>query len=71
MKRDNRKVYWSDKVTFEVREDTHTFWVTRAARRKDKYTKKNLHPTFKSGRTIVGVWSCFCGDEIGLLYMLL
>jgi len=55
MKRDNRKVYWSDKVTFEVREDTHTFWVTRAARRKDKYTKKNLHPTFKSGRTIVSV----------------
>jgi hypothetical protein len=44
--------------------------VTRAARREDEYAEKNLRPTFKSGRTIVGVWSCFCGDEIGLLYML-
>jgi hypothetical protein len=26
---------------------------------------KNLKPTFKSGRATVGVWSCYCGDEIG------
>jgi hypothetical protein len=30
---------------------------------------RNLRPTFKSGRTTVGAWSCFCGDEIGPLYV--
>ena len=70
MKRDPRKVCWSDEVTFEVGEDTNTFWVTREARREEEYADKNLRPTFKSGRTTVGVWSCFCEDEIGLLYML-
>jgi hypothetical protein len=32
---------------------------------------KNLKPTFKSGRTSVGVWSCFCGTEMGPLVILL
>jgi hypothetical protein len=71
MKRDNRKVCWSDEVTFEVREDLRTFFVTRGAKREEEYATKNLRPTFKSERTIVGVWSCFCGDEMGPLYMLL
>jgi hypothetical protein len=70
MKRDPKKVCWSDEVTFEVGEDTNTFWVTRGAGREEEYTDKNLRPTFKSGRTIVGIWSCFCGDEMGPLYML-
>jgi transposase len=70
MERDNRKVCWSDEVTFEVGEDLRTFYVTRAAGREDEYATKNLRPTFKSGRKSVGVWSCFCGDEMGPLYML-
>ena len=57
MNRDLRKVCWSNEVTFEVGEDTNTFWVTRA----EEYTDKNLRPTFQSRRTTVGVWSCFCG----------
>jgi len=57
-------------VTFEVGEDLNTFWVTRAPGREEEYTDKNLRPTFKSGRTTVGVWSYFCGDEMGPLYML-
>lgn len=69
-KRDNRKVCWSDEVTFEVGEDLQTFWVTRGPGREEEYADKNLRPTFKSGRTTVGVWSCFCGDEMGPLYML-
>lgn len=69
-KRDNRLVCWSDEVTFEVGEDTRTFWVTRGAGREEEYANKNLRPTFKSGRTTVGVWSCFCGDEMGPLYIL-
>ena len=70
MKRDPRKVCQSDEVTFEVGENTNTFWVTHEAGREEEYADKNLRPTFKSGRTTVGVWSCFCGDEMGLLYML-
>jgi hypothetical protein len=46
------------------------FFVTRGPGREEEYVEKNLRPTFKSGRTSVGVWSCFCGDEMGPLYML-
>jgi transposase len=70
MKRDNRKVYWSDEVTFEIGEDLRGFFVTRGAGREEEYADKNLRPTFKSGRTTMGIWSCFCGDEMGPLYML-
>ena len=49
----------------------HTFWVTRGARREEEYADKNLRPTFKFRRTTVGVWSCFCRDEMGPLYILL
>jgi hypothetical protein len=53
--RDNRKVCWSDKVTFEVGEDLQTFWVTRSAGREEEYPERNLRPTFKSGRTSIGI----------------
>jgi transposase len=58
-------------VTFEVGEDLETFWVTRGPGREEEYAAQNLRPTFKSRRTTVGVWSCYCGDEMGPLYMLL
>lgn len=70
MKRNNQRVCWSDEVTFEVGEDLNTFWVTRGSGREEEYADRNLRPTFKSGRTTVGAWSCFCGDEMGPLYML-
>jgi hypothetical protein len=70
MERDNRKVCWSDEVTFEVGEDLRMFYVTREAGREDEYATKNLRPMFKSGRKSMGVWSYFCGDEIKSLYML-
>ena len=38
--RDNRKVYWSDEVTFKVREDLETFWVTREPGREDDTLQK-------------------------------
>lgn len=34
------------------------------------YASQNLRPTFKSGREIIGIWGCFCGDEMGPLYVL-
>jgi hypothetical protein len=70
MKRDNRKVYWSDEVTFEIGEDTRTFWVIRSTGREEEYADWNLRPSFKSGRTTVGIWSYFCGDDMGPLYIL-
>ena len=66
--RDWHKVCWSDEVTFEVRADSSVFYVTRGAR--EEYLDKNLKPSFKSGRTSVGVWSYYYGDEIGPLVIL-
>jgi len=71
IERDNWKVCWSDEVTFEVGEDLRDFFMTRGPGREEEYAEKNLKLTFKSGRTSVGIWSCFCGDEMGPLYMLL
>jgi hypothetical protein len=45
--------------------------MTRGLKRDKEYVNKNLRPTFKSGRTIIGVWSYFYKDEIRPLYMLL
>ena len=66
--RDWHKVCWSDEVTFEVGANGSVFYVTRGA--GEEYLDKNLKPSFKSGRTSVGVWSCYCGDEMGPLVML-
>jgi hypothetical protein len=63
-------VCWSNEVTFKVREDLRGFFMTRGPGREEEYADKNLRPTFKSGRTSIGVWSCFYRDEIGPLYML-
>ncbi|KAF8850519.1 hypothetical protein BDZ45DRAFT_552872, partial [Acephala macrosclerotiorum] len=70
LKRNPRKVCWSDEVTFEIGADGTTFYVTRGAGRDQEYADKNLRPSFKSGRVTVGVWACFCGDEIGPIYVL-
>jgi hypothetical protein len=50
-----------------VGEDNNAFYVRGE---NEEFLKKNLRPTFKSGRTAVGVWSCFCGDEMGPLVIL-
>jgi hypothetical protein len=42
MGRDNRKVCWSDEVTFEVGEDLKTFWVTRGPGREEEYASKTF-----------------------------
>jgi hypothetical protein len=45
-----------------------SFYVTRGS--GEEYLEKNLKLTFKSGRTAVGAWSYFCGDEIGPLVII-
>jgi transposase len=67
-KRNWNTVCWSDEVTFHVGEYNNVFYVTRG--QNEEYKEKNLRPTFKSGRTTVGVWSCYCGDQMGPLVML-
>jgi transposase len=68
LKRDWNKVCWSDEVTFEIGEDGSVYYVTRGS--KEEFLDKNLKPSFKSGRTSVGVWSCYCGDEMGPLVII-
>jgi transposase len=63
-----RRVCWSDEATFEVGYDGRTWWITRAP--GEEYLPKNLKPLFKSGRTTVGVWSCFMEHELGDLVIL-
>jgi hypothetical protein len=36
----------------------------------EEFLDKNLKPSFKSGHILVGVWSCYCGDEIGPLVII-
>jgi hypothetical protein len=67
-KRDWDTVCWSDEVTFVVGEDGTVFYVTRAP--GEEHLPKNLKPTFKSGRTTLGVWSCYCGNEMGPLVVI-
>ena len=54
VKRNPRKIVWSDEVTLEIREDLINFWVTRGLERDKEYIEKNLKPFFKSGRVTVG-----------------
>jgi hypothetical protein len=35
-----------------------------------EFLDKNLKPSFKSSRTLVGVWSCYYGDEMGPLVII-
>ena len=36
----------------------------------EEYEEKNLKPSFKSGRILVRVWFCFCGNEMGPLVII-
>lgn len=61
-------ICWSDESTFEIGYDGRSWWITRAP--GEEHLPKNLKPTFKSGRTSVGVWDCFMGTELGPLIIL-
>ena len=68
-KRNWNTVYWSDEATFYTGEDNNIFYVTRGV--NEEWESKNLRPTFKSGRTAVGVWTCFYRDDMGPLTVLI
>ena len=67
-KRDWRNVLFSDEATFEVGKDYRTIWVSR--RSEDEWNVGNLKPSFKSGRTTVGVWGVIVGGKMGPLYVM-
>jgi hypothetical protein len=46
-------VLWSDESTFEMGYDGRNWWITRGP--GEEYLDKILKPSFKSGRTSVGV----------------
>lgn len=70
LKRNFKKVCWSEKATFEVSADGRIYYVTKNMK-DEEMRVKNLKLSFKSGRVIVGVWTVFCGQEIKPLYVLL
>ena len=61
-------ICWSDEAYFEIGEDGRTCYVTRSP--NEEYHPDCLQPTFKSGRTKVGVWGCFMGPHKGPLVIL-
>jgi len=68
VKRDYNKVCWSNEVIFYVGEDNTMVYVTRGP--GEEFLDKNLKPSFKSSYILVGVWSCYCGDEMGPLVII-
>jgi hypothetical protein len=69
-KRDWNKLCWSDEVTFEVGHNSRTIYISHRAGKKVAFLDNNLKPSFKSGRTSVSVWSCYCNNEMGPLVIL-
>jgi len=67
-RRNWRRVCWSDESNFEIGYDGRNWWITRAP--GEEYLEKNLKPSFKSGRTSVGVWGCFMDTTLGPLVIL-
>jgi hypothetical protein len=63
-----RRVCWSDEATFKLGYNGRTWWITRAP--SEEWLEKNLKPSFKSGRTAIGVWGCFMDIEMGPLVIL-
>jgi hypothetical protein len=61
-------VCWSDEVTFYIREDNTTVYVTHGL--GEEFLDKNLKPSFKSGCILVSVWSCYYGDKMGPLVII-
>jgi hypothetical protein len=59
---------WLDEVTFYVGVDGTVFYIMRGS--GEEWEEKYLQPTFKSGRIVVSVWSCFYGDKMGLLVII-
>jgi hypothetical protein len=61
-------VAWSDEATFEIGLDTTPPWVRRP--KGKAYESQYLKPTFKSGRSAVGIWGCISLDFKGSLVIL-
>ena len=62
------KVVFTDESTFELGEIVSTVWVSRKP--GAAYETQNLQPTFKSGRSAVGIWGAICGDTKGPMLVL-
>jgi DDE superfamily endonuclease/Transposase len=61
-------VCFSDESTFEIGIDTTSPWVRR--KKGTAYESRNLKPTFKSGRSSVGIWGSISLSKKGPLVIL-
>jgi Transposase/DDE superfamily endonuclease len=61
-------VAFSDESTFEIGIDSTPPWVRR--KQGTAYESRNLKPTFKSGRSSVGIWGCISLSKKGPLVIL-
>jgi hypothetical protein len=61
-------VVFSDESTFEIGIDTRPPWVRR--KKGTAYESRYLKPTFKSGRSSVGIWGCISLFKKGPLVVL-
>ena len=49
------RVIWTDEATFETGLDSRSCYVTR--RKRNAFEARYLKPTFKSGRSTIGIWA--------------
>ena len=62
------RVIWTDEATFETGLDTRSCYVTR--RKGTAMESRYLKPTFKSGRSTVGIWASIRLGEKGPMLVL-
>jgi transposase len=65
---DWRCVIFSDESTFELGLDTRTAYVKRPLGKA--FESRYLRPTFKSGRSTIGIWGCINSEMDGTLAIL-
>ena len=61
-------VIWTDECSVEIGKDSRVPWVWR--RVGEKYFKKGLKPSFKSGRQSLMIWGCMANGKLGPLILM-
>ena len=67
-KKDWSRVIWTDEATFETGLDSRSCYVSR--KKGTAYESRYLKPTFKSGRTTIGIWGAITMYRKGPIHIL-
>ena len=65
-----RRMIWTDESSFEFGSGGRQRRVWRKKGKTEAYKSKYLQPTFKSRRTSVQIWGCFCYDRKGPIHFI-